>query len=262
MFGVGVALRRLMAILQLITSLGLTMESTEVSGYNQNIYTVKAKLGDAVGMSQKLSYDQVYGFETVTEMSAKSEELGGGSHLIGVNGAFYSDSGRPAGMMLIDGEVIKKRSINTPLLVVRYDGMVELVEPELRTYIVHNGKRYETYEVNEGLTNTLLGVFTRWYGSTNRRRYDHTAITVDDGKVVRVVNKDTPVSIPYGDSLNDGDFMVCYRDLRYDFRLLSGKQCLLNRRATLTMSQCSMLCRPVGGWFGMARMWQRTLNGT
>lgn len=214
MFGLKEAVMIIAIVIRLITSIGLSVESIEVEGYNQEIYTVKARLPEA-NVEQRLSYDEIYGFETLVDMAKPVE--------IGYNGMFYNDIGRPAGILIMDGQLIKKQSIGTPLFIIRKDGSCELIEPELSTFIVHEGTRYESFELNEGMTDTLLAVFTSWYGPHNRRRYDHTTYFIEDGTVVGEKLGEGSDLIPetYVNPL-DGNFMLSYQTLRYDLPIQVG----------------------------------------
>lgn len=233
------AISILIVVLHLVTSLGLSVVSTEVDGFNENIFTVKAKVSETLSFTHKLSKNQVFGFETVSELSEKDRteltedelinqmnqesSLGDDYFDIGVNGAFYNDFGRAVGILIIDGELITKQVIKAPMFILRYNGEVELINPELSTYIVHEGVRYETFEVNEGLTDTLVGVFTNWYGSSNRRSYNHSAIIVEDGVVKSIEQSGSAVSIPYlNTNLMDNDFMIAYRNLNYELPIMVG----------------------------------------
>lgn len=235
------AFKILIIVVQLITSIGLSVESTEVSGYNQQIYTIKAKVNEMTTFSHKLAQNQVFGFETMSELALKDRselteeerilQLNKESNKandyfdVGVNGAFYNDFGRALGVLIMDGELITKQVIRAPMFIVRYNGSVELINPEVRTYIVHEGIRYETFEMNEGLTNTLVGVFTSWYGSTNRRHYNHNAIIVEEGVVKSISNSNAAVDIPYVNSdIRDNDFMIAYESLRYDLPIEVGDE--------------------------------------
>lgn len=233
------AFKILLIVIQMITSLGLNIESTSVDGFNEQIYTVRAKLNETTTFTQKLSYNQVFGFEPMSDLAVKDrnelteEELirqmnqesskGYDYFDIGVNGAFYNDYGRAVGALMIDGELVLKQVIPAPLFILRYNGDIELMDPTLSTYIVHNGIRYETFEVNEGLTNTLVGVFTSWYGPTNRRRYNHSAIIVEKGIVTSISRSGTPVAIPdLNTSIKANDFMFAYESLNYELPIEVG----------------------------------------
>lgn len=214
MLGVKEALAVIFTIIRMITSLGLSVESFDINGFMVKEYTMIADM-EYIQVEQRLSFDQMYGFETVDEMSKPNE--------IGFNGMFYNDIGKPAGILIIDGELIKRQSINTPLFIIRENGKLELIEPKLRTYLTHNNILYETYELNEGFTNTLISVFTKWYGPHNRRNHEHTVIKVYDNKVSEVF--DATQSIKLSDEfegINEGDFMVCYKNLKYDFPVNVG----------------------------------------
>lgn len=235
------AFKILIVVIQLITSIGLSVESTEVSGYNQQIYTIKAKVNEVTTFSQKLAKNQVFGFETMSELALKDRselteeerilQLNKESNKandyfdVGVNGAFYNDFGRSLGVLIIDGELITKQVIQGPMFILRYNGEVELIDPQVRTFVVHKGIRYETFEVNEGLTDTLVGVFTHWYGSTNRRHYNHTAFLVENGIVKSKSISDAALDIPYvNTSLRDNDFMIAYESLRYELPIEVGDE--------------------------------------
>jgi len=233
------AFKILIVVLHLITSLGLSVESTQVDGYNQQIFTVKARVDESLTFTQKLSKNQVFGFETMSELAAKERSELTEDDLIkqlnkestrandffdiGVNGAFYNDFGRAVGVLIIEGELITKQAIKAPMFILRYNGEIELMNPILSTFIVHNGVRYETFEVNEGLTDTLVGVFTSWYGSTNRRRYNHSAIIVENGVVKSIEQSGSPIDIPYvNTNINSNDFMIAYENLNYELPIQVG----------------------------------------
>lgn len=223
----------LIAVIQLITSLGLQVESVKIDGFPQQIYTLKLDLTE-VELFQKLSRNQVYGFETVLELAEKTD----GKNLdintnisskeyydFGVNGSFYTELGRPAGIFIFDGELITKQTIGSPLFILRYDGTIDLIDPQLSTFIEHNKQKYETYELNEGQTNTLISVFTPWYGSTDRMRELHTSLVVQGNKVDSILVSEQPVSIPNVQrNLKNGDFMVTFRDLKFPFEVKVGDE--------------------------------------
>ncbi len=239
MFRLNEALRILMTLLHLITSLGLSVESLEVDGFRQEIYTIRANPMD-VQIRQSLSFDEMFGFENVSDMSGPGE--------LGINGMFYNDIGKPAGLMIADGNLVKIQSINTPLFILYKDGRTELMIPELKAFILHEGISYPTYELNEGMTDTLLAVFTSYYGQHNRRNNNHRNFWIEDNKVVKTKVGEGSDLIPeeYTNPLN-GDFMLAYRSLPYDLDIKVGDRLEYVVEANFEMDEVSQAFQ-TGGW--------------
>ncbi len=239
MFGLKEVFRLLITMIHLMTSLGLSIDNIEVDGYHQEVYTIRADLRSSE-MKQALSFDEMYGFEKVSDMSGPGE--------LGVNGMFYNDIGKPAGLLVMDGDLVKIQSIGTPLFIVYKDGRAELKMPELKAYIVHEGISYPTYELNEGMTNTLLAVFTSWYGYHNRRRYNHHNFWIEDNQVVKIKVGEGSDIIPetYRNPL-EGDFMLAYESLRFDLDIRVGDRVEYVVESNIDLDQVSQAFQ-TGGW--------------
>jgi len=107
------ALTTILVLLRLVTSLGLSVESLEISGFNEQVYTLVAN-PKYVQLEQRLSFDEIYGFEKLEHMSKPGE--------VAVNGMFYNDIGRHSGILIMNGELIKKQSIGQPIFIIRKSG--------------------------------------------------------------------------------------------------------------------------------------------
>jgi hypothetical protein len=251
------AMKVLMAVLQLITSMGLNVESTSVDGFANQIYTLKVNVSECE-FTQGLASNQVYGFDKVSNMAAMDynrSSSGGldvdeslGYYDFGVNGGFYTELGRPAGIILIKGELVTKQNIGTPLFIIDSDGSVRLVDPELRIFIEQGQNSYESYELNEGQTDTLLSLYTPWYGNTNRLREDHTTIRVDHNQVIAIESGSEPDQIPFENGrLEDGSFLISYRSLRYPFLVKEGDQISLRIESNFNHENVKEAFQ-TGGW--------------
>jgi len=201
-------LKQLMLIIQLIISMGLSIDSMEVDGYEQKIYTLNVASLDNVQLQQKLSTNQVFGFENLTSM-AKSQP----SHIneIAVNGMFYDNYGHPAGILIMDGELITSKSIGTPMFLLYEDGRVAIKDVSIDLFIEHNTIKYPVYEVNGSQPVGVFSLYTPWYGATNRIRTIHTAIVVKNSRVINTIQTENPYSTGQASGgLDEGNFLLSY----------------------------------------------------
>jgi hypothetical protein len=225
---IGEAIKMMMIILQLVTSLGINVESTEIDGFKEQIYTVKASLNEHMSLTQQLAKNQVYGFETVVDMSKisfqeNSVDKAENYYDIAVNGAFYSELGRPAGIMIIDKEIVTKDRIATPMFIIRDNGDMDFVKPFVSTYFLLNDQRFYISNINKGLSAGELNIYTKWNGTNNRIRQTHTAIVVEKGKVTSIETGNSPFSILGNNvSLLTNDFMICYKNINFDMPIQIG----------------------------------------
>jgi len=201
-------LKQLMLIIQLILSMGLSIDSMEVDGYEQKIYTLNVASLDNVHLQQKLSINQVFGFENLTAM-AKSQP----DHIneIAVNGMFYDSFGHPAGMLIMDGELITSKSIGTPMFLLYEDGRVVIADMTIDLFIEHNKIKYPVYEVNGSQPEGIFSLYTPWYGATNRIRALHTAIVVNNSRIINTIQTENPYSTGQASGgLDGGNFLLSY----------------------------------------------------
>jgi len=243
--------KTMLMVLHLITGMGLTVQSVDVHGYHQQVYTIKADTHYA-SVTQQVSKNQLYGFETLTEMAQSTNAL------VGINGMFYSDFGRPLGILIIDGELVVSQSIGTPLFIIRknqYDnkdsdetGYAELINPELHTFLECNDKIYELKAFNEGGPDIPISLFTPWYGTNNRIRYLHTAVTVNKGRVTEVIERDSPSKIPFVEvNVNDNDYLLTYDQKKSDFSIEKGDEIRLYIESNFNYETVSQGFQ-TGGW--------------
>lgn len=201
-----VNLKQLVAVIQLILSLGLSIETVQVEGFEQQIYTIVADPKSDVVISQRLSEDQVYGFEKLSDMGAE--------HTFGVNGMFYDSFGHPAGISIIDSEVVTTRDIGTPLFAIQKDGTPMITDIDLNLSITIKDKTYQINEVNGQLLSKGFSLYTPWNGTTDRIGASHSIIVIHNNKIVNKLKTIGPYATnkaPMG--LDNGDFLAVFQSL-------------------------------------------------
>lgn len=205
-----VRMKVIFLIISMVTSLGLKVESTKIDGFNEQLYTVKATVSDSLEFIQHLSYNQIFGFETVDEMS-KKDHFQDDYYDVGVNGAFYNDVGIPSGKLIIDGELILNRSYSTPMFLVNQDGKPSIEMVEMNVSVIYQENEYEVFEVNGKLHMNELNIYTSWYGTTNRVYDQHVAIFVRDGVIDNIIEGITPTKIGEAKSIREDSYVLCYK---------------------------------------------------
>lgn len=205
-----VRMKIIFIIMNMITSLGLNVESTEIDGFNEQIYTIKATVSNSLDFEQRLSFNQIFGFETVSEMS-KKDHLSDESFEVGINGAFYNDVGIPSGKLIIDGEMILNRSFGTPMFLVDIEGKPSIEMVDVDVLAIYNDSEYPVFEVNGKLHMDELNLYTKWYGSTNRVYEQHVSIFVENGIITKITESSEPTKLTEEMSLKNQTYILCYK---------------------------------------------------
>lgn len=218
-------LKQLLLLIALIVSLGMSVESSDVAGYPQKIYTIRANMSSSVVMNQVLSQNQVFGFETLSTMSMRKETNIGQSdegkasaqklaYEVGVNGMFYDSFGHPAGILIRNGELITSKSIGTPLFLVNKNGTVSIQDVTLNTGILYKNNKYSINEVNDSQEKGKISIYTPWFGETDRMRVQHTVIVVKNNKIIDRIETDSPFSTQKAlGGLHNGNFLMDFQSL-------------------------------------------------
>ncbi len=211
-------MKRLFLLLHCITSLGLQVEEIEISGFNQSIYTIVAQMSDTTQMVQHLSYNQLYGYETLSQMN----EMGDGSpYELGVNGMFYDAYGRPQGIIIKNHEVLKSKSFGTPLFIIRDNKTAELKDVHLQVYLEYDRLHYPVKGINEQAETQGIYVYTHWFGQTTRINTGHRRFDVKDGKIVRETESETALPIEE-DAYLGNRFAMAYREVPFEVPFQTG----------------------------------------
>lgn len=233
-------LKQLVAIIQLMVSLGLSIENVNVQGYDQRIYTIIANAQSSIIVNQKLSDNQVYGFEKLSDMGAE--------HEIGVNGMFYDSFGHPAGISIIAGEVVTTRDIGTPLFAIQKDGKPLITDMELKLSITIKNKIYPINEVNGQLMAQGFSLYTPWNGATDRVSAKHTILVVNNNRIVDMIDTDVPFSTNKAKSgMDKGDFLAVFQSLSEQPTLELGERVVVNYESDVDLSNIQEAFQ-TGGW--------------
>ncbi|MFC1496647.1 phosphodiester glycosidase family protein [Candidatus Margulisiibacteriota bacterium] len=105
--------------------------------------------------------------------------------LAGINGTYFSYTGRPLGVLVINGDLITYPIYNRSALIINDNLKPVIDRVTIDSYVEIAGMRYEITGVNEPRDNNDVIIFTKHYGEytgTNRFGYE---LTIRDNKVVR-----------------------------------------------------------------------------
>lgn len=156
----------------------------------QNIYTLEARLQDGmVEVEQGLSFGSLYGVETTSEIAKREQAL------VGVNGMFYNDLGRPLGMMIQKGVPISIMNIKTPMVVFSDKGQGAIVDMTLTGKLKIGEQLIALHSVNDVTYDGQTGLYTKDYGRTTRVSRMSTNYLVREGRLVDIIVTDQPVQL-------------------------------------------------------------------
>lgn len=202
--------------------------SETINGLKQEINILEIDLGaPGVKIQPVLSHDLIYGFESLSEMSARRNTYAA------VNGGFFREFGLPSGMVVINGELFSKSTGDYPVFVIE-DGKAEFreIDSELsiefwRSFGEDTGGGTDTGSgtgTSEGAgAGTVTGkgigigrgtgtlpldninfpvsgrqtvVYTPVYGQNNRAQSKNITATVEGGVVTRIADYTGEAAIP------------------------------------------------------------------
>ncbi len=156
----------------------------------ENIYCIDVDMNsDLVEVQNKLSFDKLYGFQTMSEMVGDADYA--------VNGMFYDTLGKPYGSIIEDGEVVQLMEMDAPMLVIDYSNKASIVDGEF-SFIVRDdlGKDVDIDCVNSALYDGQWGFFNSYNGNTTRVSGEATSYILRDGVVVDKKHEIDAIDIP------------------------------------------------------------------
>ncbi len=163
-----------------------------------------------------LSHDLIYGFEKLSEMTARKKAYAA------VNGGFFNEYGMPAGMVVIDGELISASTGRYPVFAV-VKGVASLKQIESKLTIEYSripgeGSASEDGAGDSGDSNGIdkyssagsiqavslnspteqqgTVVYTPVYGKNNRAKKRSITATVEGGIVTKILLYNREIEIP------------------------------------------------------------------
>ena len=196
--------------------------SETINGLKQEINILEINPGaPSVKIQPVLSHDLIYGFEPLSEMSARRNACAA------VNGGFFRDFGLPSGMVVINGELFSKSTGDYPVFVIQ-DGKAEFrqIDSELSIEFWRSvggnvgigeggdigsgtgtsegtdaGKGAGTGKlsldnINFPASGKQTAVYTPAYGKNNRAQSKNITATVEGGVITRIADYTGEAAIP------------------------------------------------------------------
>ena len=169
--------------------------SEKINGYKQEIFIVEFDPSDErVEFKPVLSYDNVFGFEKLSEISART-----GAYAA-INGGFFYEYGDPVGMVAIDGKLYMAATGYDPVLIVddkgpRFEKIVSNI------YFTYNNKKININKLNRTGKDGNIVLYTNEYGSSNRAELKNTSLRIENGTVTEIFENRTEVSLKEGSQL-------------------------------------------------------------
>lgn len=163
--------------------------STEINGYKQEIFTLEFDpMDERVEFKPVLSFDNVFGFEKLSEISART-----GAYAA-VNGGFFYEYGDPVGMAAIDGKLYMAATGYDPVFIMDDKGpRFEKIISEI--YFTYKNKRVDINMLNRTGKSGNIILYTNEYGSSNRAEISNTSIRIENNVVTAVYKNATGVTI-------------------------------------------------------------------
>ena len=167
---------------------------TKINGLEQVINILEIHpASDKVKIKPVLSYNRLFGFELLSEMSGKHKAYAA------VNGGFFYEYGDPSGMVVVDGEIITASTGKYPVFIIS-NGKAELREIETKLWLKSSKTVLELDGINAWGEAGEWIVFTRKYGTTNRdvdgKDISGTTIVVEDNIITEIINDSGETEIP------------------------------------------------------------------
>lgn len=174
--------------------------SETINGLKQEINILEINPGaPGVKIQPVLSHDLIYGFEPLSEMSARRNAYAA------VNGGFFRDFGLPSGMVVINGKLFSKSTGDYPVFVIE-DGKAEFREIDSELFV----EFWRSTDVNTGAGTGMISldninfppsgrqtvVYTPVYGRNNRAQAKNISATVEGGVVTRIADYTGEAAIP------------------------------------------------------------------
>lgn len=164
--------------------------SKKINGQPQemNILEMDVHLGK-VEIKPVLSYDSVYGFESLTSMASRAKAYAA------TNAGFFHEYGQPSGTVIIDEKLITAtKSINPVFILKKASAQLSTLKIDM-TISCSSGSININGINREGKPGELI-IYTSEYGSTNRVELASFSMEVNNGEVGKIENQSGNAVIP------------------------------------------------------------------
>ncbi len=189
-----------------ISSVTYKEESLKINAKPENLYVLDLNMNNPlVELNNKLSFDKLYGFESLSDMAGDADYA--------INGMFYDPLGIPLGTIIEDGKIIHMSRLNKPKVLIDKDNKVHLDDVEFEISIKVKGKEFSVKNVNGVIYAGEFGLYDSYYGSSTRIRELSTNYIIENGLVSEIIISESPVKIPK----EDGKFILAIRGRNNDF---------------------------------------------
>lgn len=160
-----------------------------INGKKQEIFLIEFDpLDNRVEFKPVLSYDNVFGFENISEICKRT-----GAYAA-INAGFFYENGDPVGMVSIDGKLIMNATGNDPVLLIDKKGVRFKKLFTQLSFSVNGEKTYINKLNRNGLDGNIV-LYTSAYGSTNRAQIKNTSVSIKNDTVTSII-RDTLQEVP------------------------------------------------------------------
>ncbi len=224
-----------------------------VNGRENHVFVMKIDVSaHNVRVEPYLSFNKIYGFETLSEMIKDSGAYAG------VNSGFYFEYGRPSGLVVIDGQTVSPGTGRFESIIIS-DGEIkfEVVKTSITLKIIDMSMEIEVF--NGPRDENETAVYSSFYGNTDRIDVLRKYLVIQDHRVTEYGITDVPKGIPLNgyvvalpldyefiDNINDVDVSV---DISPDFE-----------KGSMAYEGASMLIKDKESLAGDSMAWVGNLN--
>ncbi len=179
-----------LALASVISGVSYENEARLINEKKEDIYVLDVDMNNpTVELKNVLSFDKLYGFETMSDMVGDADYA--------VNGMFYDTLGKPYGSIIADGEIVQLMDIDKPVLMVDYANRAFIDDVDISfTFNANTGKDIGIDCVNGALYDGDWGFFNSYNGTTTRVGGESTNYILRDGKVVERSHLTQAIEIP------------------------------------------------------------------
>lgn len=143
-----------------------------------------------------LSFNKIYGFETLTDMVADTGAYAG------LNAGFFFEYGRPSGLVVIDGETVSPGSGKYESIVIS-EGEIEFRKVKTKVNVTIGELSIETEVFNVEAKENEIAVYSSYYGNTDRSDAFRKYLVINNKKVQEHGIISVPKGIPAGGYIID-----------------------------------------------------------
>ncbi len=216
---------------------GITYLNEEIliNGRNNNIHILTIDLSiNNIKVVPYLSFDRIYGFETLSEMVFKNDAYAG------ITSGFFYMYGRPSGLVVNNGSLLSAGTGRFNSLIITKDhAYFETINTVI--YVKTNSSEILTIDtINAPIEGAIQSaLYNQYYGKTDRLDFPHTVIHLLDNTIMSIIKTDGPYDIP------EEGVILCFRNLPAYTMLNQYDQLTLNIEPnfdfTINAYECSLM---------------------